>query len=1059
MSDSCHNCGGALVDLTIVPGSPARCPTCGESQSESDVESRTRLAELWTRSVGETTDLGVTLKLPATLAATTPGSVTDRLQLRRQEVAQCGQRAHPPPDYEILRQIGEGGMGIVYRARQTSIDRTIALKMIKGGFARDPRHRSTFLSEAVATADLDHPNIVPIHELGENEAGVAFYAMKEVRGNPWSAVIGDKSQAENLEILMRVADAVAFAHSRGVIHRDLKPENVMLGDFGEVLVMDWGLAVAISPGAKADALDPGRALGGTPPYMAPEMALGDAEKIGVASDVYLLGAILFEIVSGKRPHDGATALACLQNAAANVITSCEESGELVDIAIRAMATELGGRYGSAKAFQLAVRTFQEHEESIVLAARAQESLSAARRSTNYEHFVDAIAAFKQALHLWEGNARAADGLVAARLDYAECAFRKQDYDLAVSLLDVACEAHRKLLHKVESARKERDTRLRRLRSLKAASAVSAASAVLILSVACLWVNWARRRADAQRLRAEAALEDLRGTAPTFYSLARELVGEQKFPQALTNIDYALSLVPDDARYHHLRGNILQSLLSINAAAAAYESAIRYDPAFPGAETNMTLCRQIAKDNVGRDKLMPGSLAQLLAGMRSQERFAEAIALSRFLGGRAAMLEPMMKQMLADASIPPERLAIESDGTATLDLGKWKTDDLAPLRGMPLTSLVLCFTDVRDLSPLAGMPLTSLNIIRAPVTDLSPLAGMPLRELLLGSQWGGCPVTDLSPLEGMPLGSLDLTMTEVADLSPLKAMPLESLVLACGNEKTGWRGSSVTDLSPLEDLPLISLTFVPDLAETGIDGVRGITSLTTINDMPADRFWRQYDAGEFLFGTRFKERIERSWPKARLEKAEGWTLALSLRCRRDVTNLEPLKGIPLSSLTLSGTRVTDLSPLRGMPLKSLILGGADGSCQVESLAPLSGMPLTMLNLRGCRTVRDLTPLEGMPLTSLILYATSVKDLSPLRGMPLKDLELAWSENGRSWQGSAVTDLTPLADLPLVSLSLQPAKAVAGLDAIRKIETLTTINKLPAAAFWRQHDAARSSGTHD
>ena len=141
--------------------------------------------------------------------------------------------------YEIIEKIGEGGMGVIYTARQSSVDRIVALKMVKG--EEEQKQKDLFLSEAVATGNLDHPNIVPIHELGSNKQGQLFYSMKNVTGTGWNDVIKENSRQENLEILLRVCDAVAFAHSKGVIHRDLKPENIMLGEFGEVYVMDWGL--------------------------------------------------------------------------------------------------------------------------------------------------------------------------------------------------------------------------------------------------------------------------------------------------------------------------------------------------------------------------------------------------------------------------------------------------------------------------------------------------------------------------------------------------------------------------------------------------------------------------------------------------------------------------------------------------------------------------------------------------------------------------------------------------------------------------------------------------
>jgi hypothetical protein len=138
------------------------------------------------------------------------------------------------PDYELLNVIGEGGMGVVYAARQSSIARTVALKMLKGEDSKNAAQREKFISEAVVTGELDHPNIVPIYDLGANNDGALFYSMKRVKGTPWNKVIKERSVDENLTILLRAADAVAFAHVNGVIHRDLKPENIMLGDFGEV---------------------------------------------------------------------------------------------------------------------------------------------------------------------------------------------------------------------------------------------------------------------------------------------------------------------------------------------------------------------------------------------------------------------------------------------------------------------------------------------------------------------------------------------------------------------------------------------------------------------------------------------------------------------------------------------------------------------------------------------------------------------------------------------------------------------------------------------------------
>ncbi len=280
-------------------------------------------------------------------------------------------------EYELIKILGEGGMGVVYDAKQMSVDRSVAVKMLKAKTAGDEKQRQKFLAEAVVTGELDHPNIVPIYDVGTSDRGLLFYSMKKVKGTPWMKVVTKKTIPENLEILMKISDAMAFAHSRGVIHRDLKPENIMLGDFGEVLVMDWGLALPAPGYAKTDTIATSHSMGGTPAYMAPEMASGPLDKISFASDIYLMGAMLYEILTGRAPHTGKNTMQCLFAAAKNEIRppdNDKEGGELMNIAMKAMATEPQDRYATVSDFQQALRDYRMHIESIVLSTRAAEEL-------------------------------------------------------------------------------------------------------------------------------------------------------------------------------------------------------------------------------------------------------------------------------------------------------------------------------------------------------------------------------------------------------------------------------------------------------------------------------------------------------------------------------------------------------------------------------------------------------------------------------------------------------------------------------------------------------------
>jgi len=407
------------------------------------------------------------------------------------------------PEYELIKVLGEGGMGVVYDARQTSIDRNVAVKMLKPATAGNEKQRAKFLAEAVVTGDLDHPNIVPIYDVGRNTKGSLFYSMKKVQGTPWLKVLPKKTVNENLEILMRVADAVGFAHARGIVHRDLKPENVMLGEFGEVLVMDWGLAQASRNFRKSRSITETNTMGGTPAYMAPEMATGPIEKITAASDVYLLGAMLYEIITGNPPHVAKNAMKCLMAAARNEICPTEKTGELVEIALKAMATNPKDRYPDVRSFQGAIREFQSHSESIVLSTRAEDDLKDAVETDDYRHYSRALFGFQEAHELWTGNRRAQTGISETQLAYASSARRKGDFDLGLSLLDPANADHATLRQELLDAQADRLARQKRLIFLKRMAGGLAVAVFMIVSTAAVLIHNSRQEAVVAR---DAAIE-------------------------------------------------------------------------------------------------------------------------------------------------------------------------------------------------------------------------------------------------------------------------------------------------------------------------------------------------------------------------------------------------------------------------------------------------------------------------------------------------------------------------------------------------------------------------
>ena len=501
-----HGVGGTQADVArtidsarLAPsGAPAGPETVREVSYAQTIAAEsipsdlaTQIGNTWVVPGGSRSNPLMTIKGRTEARVTESTLVVQRRALRAADEPDAGNA-----DYQLLEKLGEGGMGYVYLARQAAINRVVALKMLKSDTGTDAEQRLKFLSEAVVTGDLDHPNIVPIYDLGTSEHGVLFYSMKRVQGTPWMQVMGEKSLQENLEILMKVADAVAFAHARGVVHRDLKPENVMLGEFGEVLLLDWGLAVPTSGFAKSGSVTRTTAMGGTPAYMAPEMATGPADRVGPASDIYLLGAILYEIVTGRQPHAGKDVMECLLAAAKNEIVPTTKTGELVDIAKKAMATRPEDRYATVIEFQDAIRTYLSHTESIALASRAAEGLARARQTDDYQDYARALFAFQEASALWEGNVRAKEGVAEASFAYAESAARRGDYDLAASLLDPAIPPHAQQLTEIQAARRECELRQKRLRRLALVTRAGLVAFLVVVSGASWWIWREKEKARA-----------------------------------------------------------------------------------------------------------------------------------------------------------------------------------------------------------------------------------------------------------------------------------------------------------------------------------------------------------------------------------------------------------------------------------------------------------------------------------------------------------------------------------------------------------------------------------
>jgi serine/threonine protein kinase len=268
-----------------------------------------------------------------------------------------------PPGYEILGELGRGGMGVVYQARQVKLNRVVALKMILAGGHAGPDEQARFRTEAEAIARLQHPNIVQIHEVGEHE-GLPFFSLEfcpagtlqhELDGTPLQPL-------EAAALVERLARAMAVAHQKGVIHRDLKPANVLLTEDGTPKITDFGLAKRLDVAGQTAS----GAVMGTPSYMAPEQAGGQSGTVGAAADVYALGAILYELLTGRPPFKAATPLDTLLQVISDEPVPVRQlqpkmPRDVATICHHCLHKEPAKRYASAAALAEDLRRFQAGE--------------------------------------------------------------------------------------------------------------------------------------------------------------------------------------------------------------------------------------------------------------------------------------------------------------------------------------------------------------------------------------------------------------------------------------------------------------------------------------------------------------------------------------------------------------------------------------------------------------------------------------------------------------------------------------------------------------------------
>jgi len=1059
MKFACPHCGQSLEAGNSLSGETLKCPSCNEEitvpaaavpetpEERTITDSEASVSPPVEDEPRTITDAGVRpdgiMDAPRNGRVRGPADRESPEHLGHDPDTSKLLTADQEHKYEVGEVIAKGGMGAILDARDLNLRRGVAMKVLRDPEQARKQDVLRFIEEAQITSQLEHPSIVPIHELGVDASDNVFYTMKFVRGRTLQEIItgiakGDEGTIDEyglirlLTVFQKACDAMAFAHSKRVIHRDLKPENIMVGEYGEVQVMDWGLAKVMprkkrkkyiikkksvvsgqssvakkqesegkdgspprhptldTPDDGVESVRTGEtsevwktmsgAVMGTPRFMAPEQAAGDIEHLDEKTDIYALGAILYNVLTLHPPITGDKLDVVLKKVSTGDIPNPTTYGSRRRSPSRGQKSEVSGQKG-------AVVSLVHCPEGAVpqsLAAVTMKALS----------------------------------------------LKPADRYATVKALQTDVEAYLGgFVTSAESASAWKVVKLFVKRNKKAAVTAAAMAMVLFGAMGIYsWINY-RERMRAERNLAAYEEEqarrqaDRKASAPEMVRSSKLFIQQRDFKAALATADAAVEYDDTlaDARF-------VRTLLRLRAED--YKDALEDCQAFaelmPGnkdAARLLNIC-----EAAGRQGALPGAGLSSLVGRlglpimaaeftsSSQEQFA-------IYRDRLAKAWPAIDMSLVFTK--------NTDGNLKLSLhGRQEVTDLSPLAGMPLAWLYLPGTSVTDLSPLKGMPLKFLSLSGCNgVTDLSPLSGMDLAYLTLP---GG--IKDLSPLHGMPLAGLDLTgCTGITDLSPLEGMRLLGLSL---NGCTG-----ITSLKPLRGMPLAPGavtkaagrigTIEADIASwrtrSGLD-IAGCTGLTSL---------------EGLEGMKLKELNLYGMPKLRdISALKGMPLTfLNLRGCRAIRDVSPLAGMPLERLQMNTTKVTDLSPLKGTPLTHLWLpghteGGGIGDLEplrgtpleelhdlagsaLTSLEPLRGMPLKILRVHSSKNLKDISPLKGMPLTKLTMAITGVTNLAPLAGMKLQSLEIGTTP---------VNDLSPLKGMPLTSLALSGCEGVSDLGPL-------------------------------
>jgi len=1087
----------------------------GASASRLDLTPIASIASIAATHAGSataTTNNHPTLLLPSSGTAAVQTSTAGATAVPTIAPAQAGtdrsRNAHRLGPYTLLRIIGHGGMGAVWEAVDHRLDRHVALKVMTGNASPEAEER--FRREAHHSARLRHANIVAVHDFG-SDGGRQYLVMDLLQGDTLTEALRTNrlSYRDKAAILIKICRAVHYAHEQGVIHRDLKPSNIILevsrrgsssnaggetqatsidpaqapsSPIGEPLVMDFGLAKDTTSDSSLS--QSGLAMG-TPSYMPPEQAEGRLPEIGPRSDVYSLGAILYEMLTGRPPFTGENVMQVLRAVShddpiAPRQISPDVARDLETICLTCLAKLPARRYASAAALaddlgawltgdhirarpptwiQRSARLIRRHRSMVTTVALGVAILAATTIG-----FMVSLQEKRDAALRAEGEAIQAEDQAKAALAASAASHRAEmlseqkrlDAETRRLALETKADADRARIWRLvlsddfsDPAASMRQWQTLSGEPLPIAGGALHAGPEFVLT--CRTPLAGDIRIDWDCTFTSHDIDDLScfmcavanqlgngridpGSGYEFksgaFSNSKNMLIRRSVPLVVQPI---AGLVPDHA-YHARAEKIGNHLRYIVDGAVLLDVTDPTPIDTAGREVFVGLTSWHGNEqwrNVRIYALGVPRTADLLE-----------IARAELTSGHAQAAVDLFQEVVDSASDDERRLAA-SDGLRqaeglrnvqgyrqVLGLAYPGRHILVNDLGDGTVSVMAAASGLTDISAFHGIPVSDLNLHGDAITDCTPLAGMPLTTLDIGDNHH----LDLRTLAGLHLHVLNIDSDGIDSLAPLHGMPLTTLSCA---------GNGLASLAGLEGDPLAMLN----------GGSNHITSLEPLRGMPLQHVWLSDN------------------DLTDLAPLAGSAITFLDLAANHLDSLAPLHGMPLATLRFSQNQVVSLEPLRGMATLRVLTGDEN---RIADLNPLRGLRLRSVILND-NDLSDLSPLQGMPLTMVLVDGNHIHSIQPLRGCAL---EWLWIAGNPLADAAAVvpgftglrmlnccqiglTDLSFLAHLPLKDLRCS-RNPITSLEALRgmplqilfcsdtKVTSLDPLAHAPLAQLWMMDD---------